>query len=105
MADEPANWERRELKNLIERNHADTREDILDLKAQLTQFMAQINTRLDRYLLREVYQVKQEAQDRRIQALEDERADNRRATRAAFLSAVVAVLVAIATVVLNELKG
>jgi hypothetical protein len=105
VADDVANWELRAIKHLIERNHADTREDILDLKTQQAQFMAQINSQLDRYLPREVHQVKEDAQDQRIKALEDERADTRRASRTASLSAVVAIVAAIATVVLDKIQG
>lgn len=118
MADvEPSLWD---LQNLIERNHQAGKENIADLKAQLGQDLAQvgrdvthISAQLASYLPREVYLAKEETRQAeragellRIARLEEERAEIRRSNRTATLSAVSAVVAAIAMVIIDQLvKG
>lgn len=96
MADEPSMWD---LQHLIERNHADGKEDIADLKAQLARDTAHITSQLDRYLPREVYNAREEtrtatqnASDRRIGLLEEDAKDTRRRASTAFYAAVGAII-------------
>lgn len=106
----PNMWD---LQRLIERNHADGKEDIADLKNQLGRDVAHLSSQLTSYLPREVFNAKEEtrqvertAELMRITRLEEERAEIRRSNRTAILAAVVAVLAAVATVVIDQLvKG
>ena len=107
MADDAANWELRELKNLLERNHADNREDILDLKAQLARDVAHIIGQLDRYVLREVYAADKAALEARLARMEREQEASRNAARAAVYAAAGSIVATVlAAIILSQvLRG
>lgn len=80
MPDAPTLWD---LQRLIERNHTDSRDDVLDLKAQIQQNAAQF----ERYVLREVYEAREAGMVQRISALEDAAKASRSAVRGAVYAA------------------
>lgn len=97
----------RELRNLIERNHADAKEDYLDLKQQVARDVAAIGARMDQFVLREVFEAKEVAKQAqhdvlasRIADLESERKTGRAAVRAAIFAAVAAVAASVATAII-----
>lgn len=102
MADEPSPSE---LKRIIERNHSDSRDDYLDLKAQLTQTTQTLSTQLERYVLLAVYMAEQRAQDDRIRRLEDSETATKRGNRSAVLAAVASFVAAIAVVIVTAAIG
>lgn len=96
MADEPSLWD---LQRLIERNHADNKDDIADLKAQNARDTERIAKQLERYLPREVYNAREEtrtatqnATDRRVASLEEDAKDTRRRASTAFYAAIGAII-------------
>ena len=104
MADEPS---LRELKNLIERNHADAREDYIDLKAQVARDMANVLNQMQQFLLREVFEAKEAAMLQRIATLEEAAKTARQQVRGAVMAAVGSIVATIlAAIILSVLlKG
>lgn len=112
MADEPSN---RELENLIKRNHADNRDDVLDLKTQLTREVSTLVAQLQQYVLREVYDADKRALAAREQAIHArfarleadaeidrrEAASHHRTNRTLFWTVAGGMLAAVVTVVLT----
>lgn len=113
MVDEsPSN---RQLEALINRNHADNREDILDLKTQFTRELGNLVAQLQQYVLKEVYDADRRAQAAREQAIEDRfkrneqqaeadrasAADHHKTNRTLFWGGAAAVIAAVVTVVLT----
>jgi hypothetical protein len=112
VADEPTN---RALEALINRNHADNREDILDLKTQVTRDIANLVAQLQQYVLREVYDADKRALAAREQAISDrfarieadteadrrEAASHHRTNRTLFWTVAGGMLAAVVTVVLT----
>lgn len=92
MPDEPSLWD---LQRLIERNHADNREDILDLKTQVTRDAAAISAQMERYVLREVYDAHKAALLQRVVALEEAAKASRAAVRGAVYAAVASVVASV----------
>lgn len=84
-----------DLQRAIERNHADNREDILDLKAQLTDTKSTITAQLERFVLREVYEAQMAAMRERVSRLEDETKAARAAVRGAVYAALASVVASI----------
>lgn len=84
-----------ELKALIDRNHADSREDIVDLKHQLAAVQVAITAQLDRFLLKDVYAAETAAFRDRVSRLEKEAEASRAAVRAAVYAAVTSVVASI----------
>lgn len=103
MPIEPTLWE---LKAIIERNYGETREDIIDLKAQVTRDSATYAAQLERYVLTAVYEAQRAAMLDRITRLETQAESSRAAVRgalyAAAASVVASLLVAIVTTVLRS---
>lgn len=104
MVDETA---LRELRNLIERNHADAREDNLDFKQQTARDFAALGSRMDQFVLKEVYEAREAAGKARHDALvatvaelQAERATGRNAVRAAVFAAVAAIAASVATAII-----
>lgn len=104
MADEqPSLWD---LQRLIERNHADAREDILDLKAQMVRSAEQTEQRFNLYLLREVFDAREASMLLRIASLEEAARTAKFQNRAAIMTAVGSVLATIiAAIILSTLLG
>jgi hypothetical protein len=104
LADEPS---LRELKNLIERNHADAREDYIDLKAQVARDMANVLNQMQQFLLREVFEAKEAAMLQRIATLEEAAKTARQQVRGAVMAAVGSIVATIlAAIILSVLlKG
>lgn len=102
MPSEPSLWE---LKNIIERNYSEAREDIIDLKAQIARDSQQHAAQLERYVLMAVYEAQRSAMADRIKRLEDQQEAARAAIRgamyAAAASVVASIIVAIVTTVLR----
>lgn len=113
MADvEPSN---RALESLINRNHADNREDILDLKSQVTREITNLVDRMQQYVLREVYDADRRAQAAREQVMNErlgslqtqvnadrrEAKDRHKSARTNFWMVAGGLLAAVATVVLT----
>lgn len=113
MADEsPSN---RQLESLINRNHADNREDILDLKTQVTRDIANLIAQLQQYVLKEVYEADKRALAARQEAVDDRfarneqqaeadraaAADHHKTNRTLFWGGAAAVIAAVVTVVLT----
>lgn len=92
MADAPTLWD---LQRLIERNHGDSRDDILDLKLQITRDSERNAAQFERYLLREVYDARETAMLQRIANLEDAAKSSRTAVRGALYAAVGSVIATI----------
>ena len=98
------------LERLIERNHAETGQDIARLEAQHATNHAALVAQLDRYLLTQVYdaderarRARDDARDERIKRLEkaaeeeqkrrdEDRTSNRRMLRSAIVVAVFGVV-------------
>lgn len=99
MPDAPTLWD---LQRLIERNHNDSREDILDLKAQAARDSANLAAQLERFVLREVYEAREAAMLLRITNLEQQAKDARAAVRSATYAAIASV---IATIVAAIIMG
>ncbi|MGI5418648.1 hypothetical protein [Actinomadura luteofluorescens] len=105
MADvDPSLWD---LQRLIERNHQDSREDILDLKSQLARSTADTDEKFRLYLLREVFEAKEAAHAAREQAmlqrigvLEEGRKSDKSQIRGAIVTAVASVVATIVAAVL-----
>ncbi|MFI0481750.1 hypothetical protein [Actinomadura sp. 9N215] len=99
---EPSNWE---LKSVIERNYAETREDIIDLKTQVARDSATYAAQLERYVLTAVYEAQRAAMLERIARLENQAESSRAAIRgamyAAAASVVASLIVAVVTTVLR----
>lgn len=104
MPDAPTNWD---LQRLIERNHSDSREDILDLKTQVATQASHIAAELQRFVLREVYEAREAAMLARIGRLEEEAKTHRGQLRSAVYASVGSVVAAIATAIILAviLKG
>jgi hypothetical protein len=111
MADEqPSLWD---LQRLIERNHADAREDILDLKTQLARSTADTEEKFRLYLLREVFEAKEAAREareaamvQRIGVLEEGRKSDKSQIRGAIMTAAGSVVATIiAAVILAAILG
>lgn len=97
MADEqPSLWD---LQRLIERNHADSREDILDIKNQMSRSVEQTDARFRLYLLREVFDAREASMLLRISNLEDAAKTAKTQVRGAIMasagSVVAGILIAI----------
>lgn len=87
----------RELKGLIERNHTDSRDDLLDVKAQIEKIAAQF----ERYVLREVYDARETAMLQRISNLEEAAKTSRTTVRNAVYAAGASVFATVlATIIL-----
>lgn len=104
MPNDPSLWE---IQRIVERNHAETRDDIVDLKAQVTRDTAQLAAQLERFVLREVYEAREAAMLQRINVLEESAKASRSAVRGALYAAVGSVIATIlATVILGVIfKG
>lgn len=111
MQDEPS---LRELKNLIERNHLDTRDDYAELKSQFARDMASVFAQMQSFVLREVLEAKELAIEanrlamlQRISALEEAAKTARGQVRGAIMAAAGSVVATIlAAIVLSViLKG
>jgi hypothetical protein len=103
MADEPS---LRELKNLIERNHADVRDDYLDLKTQVARDSTDLADKLRQFVLKEVFEAKESAMLQRIIALEENAKTSRAQVRVAVLAAVASVIATVlAAVILAAIGG
>lgn len=103
MADEPS---LRELKSLIERNHADVRDDYLDLKTQVARDSAALADRLQQFLLKEVFEAKESAMLQRIGALEEAAKTSRAQVRVAVMAAVGSVVATVlAAIILAAIYG
>lgn len=103
MADDPSLWD---LQRLIERNHADAREDILDLKAQMARSVEQTDARFRLYLLREVFDAREASMLLRIGALEEMAKTSRAQVRGAIMAAVGSVVATIiAAIILSVILG
>lgn len=104
MADEPS---LRELKNLIERNHADTREDYVDLKAQFGRDLANVLQQMQQFVLREVFEAKESAMLQRISTLEEAAKTARVQVRGAILASAGSVVATLLTAIILAviLKG
>lgn len=103
MADEPS---LRELKSLIERNHADVREDYLDLKAQVARDATTLAEKLQQFVLKEVFEAKEAAMLQRIITLEDSAKTARGQNRAAIMTAVGSVIATVlAAIILTAILG
>lgn len=110
--DEPTN---RELVNLIQRNHADNRDDWLDLKTQFTRELGNLVAQLHAFVLKEVYEADKRALAAREQAIADriarneaeteahrrETATHHRTNRTLFWTVAGGMLAAVLTVVLT----
>lgn len=97
MADAPTLWD---LQRLIERNHTDNREDILDLKAQGTRDSANIAAQMERFVLREVYEAREAGMLQRIHALEEAAKTARTSVRNAVYAACGSVFATILAAVI-----
>lgn len=84
MSDAPTLWD---LRQLIERNHTDSRDDIIDLKAQVTRDAASLAAQMERFVLREVYDAHKTAMLQRIDALEEAAKTSRTTVRNAVYAA------------------
>ena len=104
MPDAPTLWD---LQRLIERNHADTRDDIVDLKAQIAHQSQQNAAQFERYVLREVYEAREAALLRRVEGLEQQQKDSKAAVRNATYAAVASVIATVLAAVILAviLKG
>jgi hypothetical protein len=104
MADEqPSLWD---LQRLIERNHADSREDILDLKAQMARGVEQTDARFKEYVLREVFDAREKSMLLRIGNLEETSRTSRTQVRGAIMAAAGSVLATIiAAIILTVILG
>jgi hypothetical protein len=103
MADEPS---LRELKNLIERNHADVRDDYLDLKTQVARDSTDLADKLRQFVLKEVFEAKESAMLQRIISLEENAKTSRAQVRVAVLAAVASVIATVlAAVILAAIGG
>jgi len=110
VSDEPTPSE---LKRLIERNHTDNRELVVELRAQLTGAVQQISGQMRDYVTRELYAVelaavRAELKEARADALEakEELTSVRRGNRSAQLAAISAIVAGvIVAIILGVLKG
>ena len=103
MADEPS---LRELKSLIERNHADVREDYLDLKTQVARDATALSDKLQQFVLKEVFEAKEAAMLQRIAALEESAKTSRGQVRGAVMAAAGSVIATIiAAIILSVILG
>ena len=98
MADEQPSL--RELKALIERNHADVREDYLDLKTQVARDATALSDKLQQFVLKEVFEAKEKAMLQRLEALEEAAKTSRGQVRVAVMAAVGSVVAAVLTAVI-----
>lgn len=93
MADEqPSLWD---LQRLIERNHADSREDILDLKAQMARGHEQTDARFKEYVLREVFDAREKSMLLRIGNLEEAAKTAKTQIRGALMASAGSVIAGI----------
>lgn len=92
MADEPSLWD---LQRTIERNHAENREDILDLKAQMVRASEQNDDRFRLYLLREVFDARESSMLQRIGSLEEAARTARGQVRTAILAATGSIVASV----------
>lgn len=92
MPNEPSNGE---LQRLIERNHAENRDDILDLKTQVARDATINAQQMQQFVLRDVYAVEMAAMRERVARLEKEAESARAAVRGAIYAAVGSVLASI----------
>jgi hypothetical protein len=95
---EPTLWE---LKNIIERNYAETREDIIDLKAQVARDSQNYAVQLERYVLAAVYEAQRSAMLDRIARLEQQAESARAAVRAALYAAAASVVASLIVAVIT----
>jgi hypothetical protein len=107
---EPSLWD---ILRLIERNHADNQNDILELKALIAEIRADSAIQLEKYLPREVYLAKEElrmrtdaSQDRRIDVIEEEMRQARARTSTAIWTAIASVIATVlAAIILYAILG
>lgn len=103
MTDEPS---LRELKNLIERNHADNREDYVDLKAQVARDISNVLAQMQQFVLKEVFDAKESALLQRIATLEEAAKTAKAQNRLALMTAVGSVAATvIAAILMSVLLG
>lgn len=103
MADDPSLWD---LQRLIERNHADAREDILDLKAQMARVAEQTDARFKEYVLREVADAREKSMLLRIGNLEEAAKTAKGQVRGAIMAAAGSVVATIlAAIILSVILG
>lgn len=104
MSNEPPSlWD---IQHAIERNYTDSKEDILDLKAQLSRQQEMIEMRFNQYLLKAVYDAEKKASDDRIKILESEVTTARnRAIAAVYTGLASAAAAIIAGIVLAVVLG
>jgi hypothetical protein len=97
----------RQLKELIERNHADARDDYLDLKAQVARAAEKNDEKFKLYLLREVFDAKEAAMLQRIGVLEESARTVRTQVRGAIMASAGSVIagILIAIILSVILKG
>jgi hypothetical protein len=104
MADEQPSL--RELRNLIERNHADVREDYLDLKTQVARDMSSVLGQMQQFVLREVFEAKETSMLQRIASLEEAAKTARGQVRGAVMAAAGSVVATIITaIILSVILG
>jgi hypothetical protein len=92
VSDAPTLWD---LQRLIERNHTDSRDDIIDLKAQVARDAAALAAQMERFVLREVYDAREAAMLLRIANLEDAAKASRTTVRGAVYAAGGSVIATI----------
>ncbi|WP_395109771.1 hypothetical protein [Actinomadura sp. SCN-SB] len=103
MPNEPSLWD---LQRLIERNHADAREDILDLKAQMASAAQANDERFRLYLLREVFEAREGSMLLRIGALEKSAETAKTQIRGALMASAGSVIAGILiAIVLSVVLG
>jgi hypothetical protein len=93
----PTLWD---LQRLIERNHTDSRDDIIDLKAQVARDAAALAAQMERFVLREVYEARESAMLQRISALEEAAKTSRTAVRNAVYAAAGSVIATVLAAVI-----
>lgn len=84
----PTLWD---LQRLIERNHTDSRDDIIDLKSQVARDAAALAAQMERFVLREVYEAREAAMLLRISNLEEAAKTSRTTVRNAVYASVASV--------------
>lgn len=92
-----------ELERLVERNHTEFREDILDLKTALAASAQAMAAQMERFVLREVYDTHRQALEARVKDLEDGAEANRAHARTAIYTAIAAVVGAVVSAIVQAL--
>src|SRR5688572_18916659 len=99
----PSLWD---IQRILERNYTDSKEDILDLKAQLTRQQEIVEMRFTQYLLKAVYDAEKKSWEERIDKLEREASATRaRATQAVYTALASATAAILAGIVLAIILG